>query len=36
MTIIFALFKGVMTQIEDHNELLMNQVALIKEEQSSQ
>ena len=34
MTIIFALFKGVMTQIEDHNELLMNQVALIKEEQS--
>ena len=34
MTIIFALFKGVMTQIEDHNELLMNHVALIKEEQS--
>ena len=34
MTIIFALFKGVMTQIEDHNELLMNQVTLIKEEQS--
>ena len=34
MTIIFTLFKGVMTQIEDHNELLINQVALIKEEQS--